>query len=121
MPIGQKCTWKGIRAKKFGDKLDRLKLAAPKFHKNKVFFSKELENNIDMDTYLTELKMTTKSEIKSTDNGLDSTSIILSEIGEIYYPPKPIEAKTLYNDTITEISPYGSVIFESNTNDNYFN
>ena len=76
VPSNKKVTWTGIRSKGSGDKLWRLKLFAPNFHANKVVFNKNLRTTKqqDLEVLERELKMTTHSEIKSSDDGLDGIS-----------------------------------------------
>ncbi len=99
MPPRKKPTWIGIRVRSAGSKLDRLKLAAPKFHSNKVVFNSRIkEVNYDYKTLLAELKMVTHSEIKSaSDDGLDTLSIALGGLANIEYPSKPIKETIEYN------------------------
>jgi phage terminase large subunit-like protein len=83
-----KQTSDGIRSRGFGDKLTRLKFFQPNFEDGKVFFNKIHEQfNTSMSILLRELNMTTYFEIKSTDNGLDTISMLGSI--DSYFPSKP--------------------------------
>jgi len=84
IPGGKSAKHIGIRSKGHGDKLWRLKLVVPKFDELQVIFNEDLKQfHSGMVTFLNELKMTTYTEIKSTDNGLDcrvaGTQICLSD------------------------------------------
>jgi hypothetical protein len=96
----------GIRSKKFGDKLERLKLVQPDFERGKVVFNKLYKTgSVDMATLISEIKMTTHTEIKSTDNGIDSVSML--RLIDIEVPPKPREMekdKKGYNSEYTKYS-----------------
>jgi hypothetical protein len=124
MPGKKKCTWIGIRSKFVGSKLDRLKLAAPKFHAKKVFFNKRLKRfNPDMDELLGEIRMTTHDEIKApSDDGLDTISILLSGLAEIEYPHEPIEENIGYNneENYKERDPYDWTDYSEPVSNGYF-
>jgi hypothetical protein len=108
VPDGKKVTWEGIRSRSSGgNKLERLRVEAIKYHRGKVFFNKDLKNNnTSMEELLQELKMTTMLEIKGKDDGLDGLSQM--SMIDIDYPIKPIEDETVYNNEDIIIDPYKS-------------
>jgi len=95
---GKKVNWEGIRSKGAGDKLWRLHLVAGWYHDGNVSFNIDLKNyNLEMNSLLGQLKMTTATEIKSSsDDGLDG----LSQLALIdwYAPAIPVEEESGYNN-----------------------
>jgi len=71
---GQDASWEGIKSRGSGDKLWRLKMFSPNFYRKAVIFNKILEHDPDMSTLLTQIKMTTHSEIKAKDDAIDTVS-----------------------------------------------
>ncbi len=93
----QKLTWVGIRSRGSGDKLWRLKMLEPKFLDGEVIFSDRLikESREDWDELMRELSMTTRTEIKSDDDGLDTLSQMA--LIDVEYPSVPIDYSYVQN------------------------
>jgi hypothetical protein len=113
----QKLTWVGIRSRGSGDKLWRLKMIEPDFLDNKFYFSDrlEIESKSDYDELMREISMTTNTEIKSDDDGLDTLSQIA--LIDVQYPPfrakKDIDVFTNTFSKAGDMFPTESEVFGS--------